>query len=150
MSPTFPAGQKVAIDEGAYSSAQPRRNDIVLVHPARGYEDNQCGRPLSPGQACGLPTPQQSGQRLVKRVVALPGDRLAIASGRVVLNRQLQSEPFIQPCQASDNLCSFPKPVTVPAGMYYVLGDNRGASDDSRVWGPVRKSWIVGKVTGKD
>jgi signal peptidase I len=43
--------------------------------------------------------------------------------------------------------CNFPKPIVVPAGDYFMLGDNRRASDDSRFWGPVKRSWIIGVVT---
>jgi signal peptidase I len=94
-------------------------------------------------QACDAPVPQESHAVFVKRVVAVPGDEVAIVAGHVVLNGVTQREPYIAPCRPGDP-CSFPVPVRVPAGEYYVLGDNRGDSDDSRFWGPVPRAWIIG------
>jgi signal peptidase I len=54
------------------------------------------------------------------------------------------SEPYIAPCAGLG--CDFPRPMTVPPGTYYMLGDNRGASDDSRFWGPVPGRAIVARV----
>jgi signal peptidase I len=62
-----------------------------------------------------------------------------------VLNGKRLEEPFITPCGGGPN-CDFPRPVTVPDGTYYLVGDNRGASDDSRFWGPVRADWIAGRA----
>ena len=81
----------------------------------------------------------------VKRIVAKPGDRISIPKGRVVRNGKLAREPFITSCRYAV-ICDFPRTFTVAAGRYYVLGDNRSASDDSRFWGPVAASAIVGRV----
>jgi signal peptidase I len=83
----------------------------------------------------------------IKRVVAGPGDKLAIVKGKVVLNGAPQSEPYVSACGGDPSSCSFPTPITIPSGDYFMLGDNRGESDDSRFWGPVPKAWITGKVT---
>jgi signal peptidase I len=56
-----------------------------------------------------------------------------------------QGGGFPQPC-GHDPGCNFPQPIVVPAGQYYVLGDNLPASDDSRFWGPVKRSWLIGVV----
>jgi signal peptidase I len=99
----------------------------------------------------------------VKRVVALPGDWIEVKRGRVYLATdgnatppqsafREQDEPFIRRdgndlnCQ----LCNLPRPVRVPPGRYFMVGDNRAESDDSRQWGPVPLEWLVGKVIGKD
>jgi signal peptidase I len=58
-----------------------------------------------------------------------------------------ENEPYTEPC-AGGLPCNFPKPIVVPPGDYFMLGDNRGESDDSRFWGPVPKRWIIGKVLG--
>ena len=61
----------------------------------------------------------------------------------MILNGKRQKEPFIRPCPVSDG-CDYPREVTIPAGHYFMMGDNRGSSDDSRFWGPVPKKWIIG------
>ena len=81
----------------------------------------------------------------VKRVVAGPGDLISLVDGHVVRNGVRESDAYIAPCGPGSS-CSFPTPVRVPAGEYYVLGDNRGSSDDSRFWGPVPAAWIIGTV----
>ncbi len=57
----------------------------------------------------------------------------------------LQREPFTAPCGASQE-CNFPVAAQIPAGEWFLLGDDRGASDDSRNWGPVPTAWIIGRV----
>ena len=90
---------------------------------------------------------------LVKRVIALPGEIIALEDGRVLINGRLYPEPFLPPNLRND---TYPGPSTapyalhaayrVPAGEVYVMGDNRPDSCDSRYWGPIRESTIVGKV----
>ena len=78
-------------------------------------------------------------------IVAGPGDKLRIDDGHVVLNGKLQKEPFAQPCGGGEG-CDFPTEITIPAGLYFMMGDNRGSSDDSRFWGPVPEKWIIGQA----
>ena len=81
----------------------------------------------------------------IKRVVGLPGDRLSVRRGRVYIDGRLQKEPFIRP-DAGCSICNLPRPITIPKGEYYMMGDNRGESADSREWGPVPKKWFIGKA----
>ena len=55
-------------------------------------------------------------------------------------------EPFINPCGSSGPPCELPKEITIPPDHYFMMGDNRGASDDSRFWGPVPRDWIIGEA----
>jgi len=54
-------------------------------------------------------------------------------------------EPYIIPC-GNAPACNLPETITIPPGKYFMMGDNRGASDDSRFWGPVPKQWIIGEA----
>jgi len=161
MSPTYGVGDNVRVDLDAYDTARPQRGDVVSLHPPKGADlsVDRCGNPVEPddGHACEVPTPEQSSSNFIKRVVAIPGDWLEIKNHRVYLATSAngpfkeQNEPFLNKADYSCDppLCNLRKPITVRAGHYFVMGDNRAASDDSRKWGPVRLDWIVGKVVGK-
>jgi signal peptidase I len=150
MLPTLQLGSHVTVSlDPKYV---PQVGDIVVFHPPAGAQSASpvCGNPhqgVGHSEACGRPTPQPSPDTFIKRIVAGPGDAVAIRNGRVVRNGQPQPEPYITQC-GTDPICDFPRPISIPAGDYFVLGDNRGASDDSRFWGPVRRTWIIGKVVG--
>ena len=120
--------------------------DIVLFHPPAGAEEaNACGsRPLR-GQMCDRPTPRPASVFFLKRIVAGPGDRIAIENGHVIRDSRRIVERYAEPCGGGEG-CDFPRAVVVPPGDYVMLGDNRGSSDDSRFWGPVPAGWIVGTV----
>ena len=94
-------------------------------------------------QACDRPTPRQSTQTFIKRIVAGPGDRVSIRGGHVYRNGVREKDAYIAPCGDAEG-CNFPKTIVIPPGDYFMMGDNRGESDDSRFWGPVPKKWIIG------
>ena len=66
----------------------------------------------------------------------------------MILNGKRQKEPFASfaGCNTSVADCNYPTPIKVPAGYYFMMGDNRDFSDDSRFWGPVPRSWIIGEA----
>jgi signal peptidase I len=145
MEPTLVKGQRILVNRIGNRFGDPDVGDIVVFHPPAGAEqDNTCGSgPPPEGQVCDQPTPEESDTNFVKRVVAGPGDRISIEDGHVILNGQRQEEPFARECGGGSD-CDFPREVTVPADHYFMMGDNRGASDDSRYWGPVPRDWIIG------
>jgi signal peptidase I len=144
MEPTLDINQRVLVNRISEElGGTPDVGDIVVFHPPKGAESNTCGIKPERGQPCGAPTPQQSDQNFIKRVVAGPGDRIAIRDGHAILNGKLQKEPFIRPCDPGQD-CNFPKAIKVPPDHWFMMGDNRGLSDDSRFWGPVAKDSIIG------
>jgi signal peptidase I len=147
MEPTLDVGQRVLVNRFIYHFEDPSIGDIVVFHPPAGADQGaQCGAPHPPTQACDTPTKEESSQNFIKRIVALPGDRLSIREGHPVVNGvEKKEEPYTIPCGNGGD-CNLPDPITIPPDHYFMMGDNRGASDDSRFWGPVPREWIIGKA----
>ena len=144
MEPTLVKGQRILVNRIGNRFSDPEIGEVVVFHPPAGAESNTCGSGEPPGgQVCDKPTTQRADVNFVKRVVAGPGDRIAVDNGHVVLNGKLQKEDFARPCGGGSD-CDFPREVVVPADHYFMMGDNRGASDDSRFWGPVPRGWVIG------
>jgi signal peptidase I len=146
MVPTLEIGQRVLVNRLDGRFGTPEVGDVVVFHPPVGAEPSvepDCGAPPPEGQVCGRPSAQQSKDNFIKRVVAGPGDRIRLDEGHVILNGKRRNEPFALPCGGGDG-CTFPREFTVPAGHYFMMGDNRGSSDDSRFRGPVPEEWIIG------
>lgn len=145
MVPTLQIGQRILANR---LISKPSVGDIVVFHPPRGADPQPavCGNP-SQGeghdQPCDQGTPTQSSQTFIKRVVGGPGDRIAIVDGHVIRNGVREKDSYIEPCGGNDG-CTFRQSIIVPPDHWYMMGDNRGASDDSRFWGPVPNSWIIG------
>ncbi len=145
MVPTLEIGQRVLVNRIGNRFSEPEIGDVVVFHPPTGAEraDNMCGETPPEGQVCLRPTSRKADVNFIKRVVAGPGDRIAIEDGHVILNGKRQPEPFTEACGGGDG-CSYRREATIPAGHYFMMGDNRGSSDDSRFWGPVPAEWIIG------
>ena len=144
MEPTLDVGQRVLVSRVNYKISDPDRGDVVVFHPPVGAESNECGAQHSEDQVCPRPVKEESGVNFIKRIVALPGDTIAVRNGYAVVNGKEQHPDYIRPC--SPGSCDFPRPVKVPPGHFFMMGDNRGASDDSRFWGPVPEDWLIGQA----
>ncbi len=149
MMPTLKIGEQVVVSLDSHYT--PRVGDIVVFHPPAGADrfSAMCGganQGTGHYQACDKPTAKESSQTFIKRVVAGPGDTITITDGHVVRNGKRENDSAYTLGCGGGPECTFPTPITIPRGDYFVLGDNRGASDDSRFWGPVPRAWIIGKV----
>jgi signal peptidase I len=153
MEPTLDVGQRVLVNRFLYHFADPSIGDIVVFHPPAGADNGtECGvkvggsEPADVGMPCPKPTAAESSQNFIKRIVAGPGDTLSVKQGHPVVNGVWkQDEPYTMPC-GNSGACNMPKTITIPADHYFMMGDNRGASDDSRFWGPVPRDWLIGKA----
>jgi len=105
-----------------YWFSDPSRGDIVVFH--------------APKDACGV------GGTFVKRLIGLPGETVAERNGRVFVDGKRLREPYVQAKGRDDRTGTW----HVPKGSYFFMGDNRSQSCDSRDWGPVRRSAIIGKL----
>jgi signal peptidase I len=145
MEPTLVIGQRVLANR---LISHPSVGDIVVFHPPAGADSQPavCGNSAQGGssaEACDTPTPQQSSQTFIKRVVGGPGDRISIVDGHVIRNGVREQDSYTNPCGNAEG-CTYPKTIVIPPDHYFMMGDNRGESDDSRFWGPVPNDWIIG------
>jgi signal peptidase I len=163
MIPTLSIGQRILVNR---LDTHPGIGDIVVFHPPAGATETgdaaQCGNPAqgtgpqgnADAQPCDKSVPAVSNQTFVKRVVGLPGDRLEIKDGYVYRDGVKENLPYkvrsslavpgFAPCAPNQEGCTFKDSIKVPAGQYYMMGDNRGDSLDSRYWGPVPQKNIIG------
>ncbi len=125
MEPNFFDHEYLVIDELSYRFHQPQRGDIVVFH-----------------------YPNDPKNYFIKRVIGLPGDQVMVKDGYTYLNNVKLLEPYINdPGKVlPEAFLSEGTPVTVPDGEYFVMGDNRLHSSDSREWGFVTRQEIVGRA----
>lgn len=119
MEPTLRIGDRIIVSKISYLFKEPQRGDVVVFR-----------YPLDPSRD------------FVKRLVGLPGETVSLRNGRLYINGQLVPEDYLP----RDMKFADFGPVRVPTGYYFVLGDNRNNSDDSRVWGPLPRQNIIGKA----
>jgi signal peptidase I len=129
MENTLLIGDRVLVDRISWRVSDPRRTDIVVFHP-----------PFA-------------GPVLIKRIIGMPGDEISLVDGAVYVNGEPLDEPYVRkiagkpvPSEPFDNGLpwSLQEPYTVPADSYFVMGDNRIDSGDSREFGPVPRAQLVG------
>jgi signal peptidase I len=145
MVPTLEVGQRVLVNRIGTHFGDPDRGDVVVFKPPQGANTGRCGVEKTNLQACPQPTKEQAKENFIKRVVGLPGDELFVKNNRVYIDGKALDEPYVNKADSTcDRLCNLEEPITVPPGHFFMMGDNRGASDDSRQWGPVPEDWIIG------
>ena len=147
MEPTLKVGQRVLVNRVGMDFKDPHVGEIVVFHPPKNAEQQVCGpapHMVSPGgAACSAPEPESSSVNFIKRIVAGPGDTLYIREGHAYRNGKRENDSYINPCGGGSE-CNFLTPIKIPAGHWFMMGDNRGESDDSRFWGPIPTGWIIG------
>jgi signal peptidase I len=146
MVPTLDVGQRVLTNR---LINHPSVGDVVVFHPPHGadFDNPLCGSPrqgTGTPQPCDTPTPQESTQTFIKRVVGGPGDTISIIDGHVYRNGVREKDSYIIKCAPGTQACNFRTPIKIPPGDYFMMGDNRPDSEDSRYWGPVPDKWIIG------
>ncbi len=155
MEPTLAIGQRVLVNRIGMDFGGPHVGEIAVFHPPEAAEQQQCGptpHAVKAGvEACSQPIPRESSVNFVKRIVAGPGDEIYVKEGHVYRKAAgtsrfvAEKDPYIKACGASAE-CNFTTPIKIPAGHWFMMGDNRGDSDDSRFWGPVPTAWIIGQA----
>jgi signal peptidase I len=148
MVPQLRVNDRVVVSRIAYHLHDPRRGDIIVFddpRPGSGAPTGTSTNPVSRflrqvGEAVGVVQP--STEEFIKRVIALPGETVEGKSGRIYVNGRLLYEPYLPKGVVTSEFA----PVVVPAGSLWVMGDNRSNSSDSRVFGPVRRSTVVGRT----
>ncbi len=125
MEPNFENHEYLIIDEISYRFALPQRGDTVVIH-----------------------NPFKSGEYFIKRAIGLPGEKIKITGGHVyIYNTQYpDGEKLVEPYLDPELKTLGEIEVTLKDDEYYVLGDNRTASLDSRVFGPIKKTGIIGRT----
>jgi signal peptidase I len=120
MVPTLRVGDRVLVNKFIYRFSEPQRGDIVVFRSVEG-----------------------GGEDLIKRVVGVPGDEISVRGGTLYVNGERQREPYVN--KKFPDRSTFAR-TTVPQGHYFMMGDNRANSRDSRFFGPVPKKNIEGEA----
>ncbi len=143
MEPTLQINDRLIIDKLTYQFDHPRRGDIIVFRPPQTLQQqiNQQGDSLSK-------------KTLIKRVIGIPGDRVELKDGAVYRNNVRIQEYYVahkaktsvQICPQSRSQSFLALPQVVPVNHYLVLGDNRLNSHDSRCWGLVPRTDLLGRA----
>lgn len=124
MSPNFPDGEYLLTEKVSYYLNDPKRGDVVVFKP-----------PVSDDE-------------YIKRVIGMPGDTISIQNGYVHINGERLQEEYLDETVVTSggSFLTDGQEYQVPDNMYFVIGDNRPHSSDSRAWGPVTKSAMTGRA----
>jgi len=119
MIPNYNDGEVLTINKIAYQLSAPNRGDVIAMY-----------------------WPGETEKRFIKRIVGLPGETVGIENGKVLINNQVLREPYLE--SSVKTLGDTTR--VLQSDEYFVLGDNRSVSSDSRAWGPVPRSFVLGKI----
>ncbi len=117
MEPNFHNGQRLIVSRIAYMLGEPERGDVIVFH-----------------------YPKDPDRDFIKRVIGVPGDHVLIDKGQVFVNEELLDEPYVK------DAFRYSGEWSLGPDEYFVLGDNRNNSNDSHDFGPIKRSFIVGRA----
>ncbi len=126
MAPNYQIGQYYLTNEISYRFNHPQRGDVIAFASTRHF-----------------------GQVNISRIIGLPGENILIKSGQIYINNSLLLEPYLPPSTETTPGKYLPEgqEVTLGQNQYFVMGDNRSGSEDSRSFGPISGNSIIGKFT---
>ncbi|HAV10867.1 MAG TPA: signal peptidase I [Dehalococcoidia bacterium] len=132
MMPTLQPGERLVMNKLAYIAADPQRGDIITFYPLQQSKPDLLEE-IFPWSNTTVP--------LIKRTIGLPGDTIEIKNGKIIVNGSVLNEPYIK-----DPPRYTLRPMKIPDGEYFVLGDNRNNSNDSHLGWTIPIDRIVGKA----
>ena len=145
MLPQLEVNDRVVVSKLSYRLHEPRRGDIIVFDDPRAIDetdDDNVVEKFVRGLAEAVGVVQPSTDEFIKRVIALPGETVEAKGGRVYVDGKLLYEPYLPPGVVTTDFA----PTMVPDSTLWVMGDNRSNSSDSRSFGPVRRSTVVGRT----
>ena len=123
MQPGLHTDERVLVNSLAYTFRGPERGDVIVFHP-----------------------PTAPNERYIKRVIGLPGDTITLTADQVIVNGVTLDEPYITPAPPGESENPEPATIKLSETQYFVMGDNRTNSEDSRFFGPITQHAIIGKA----
>ena len=145
MEPTLTNGDRVLVEKLSYRFGAPQRGDVVVFERevlATSVEEDSFVEDISDGLKSLFGFPTEGTQDFIKRVMAVSGDTIEGRDGLVYVNGEPVDEPYLPP---GTETADFP-PYPVEEGEIFVMGDNRGNSDDSRSTGGIPETDVVGRA----
>lgn len=142
MEPTLQGGEHLLVNKVVYWRLPVGK--ITRFFSSKRESQSRVLFPFHPprrGDVVVFQSPRAPARDFIKRVIGVPGDVVEIRNGKVYVNDKELEEPYV-----TNGDYSSARPLRVPQGSYYVLGDNRANSNDSRDWGPVSGDNIIGKA----
>lgn len=140
MADTLNVNDRVLVNKISYRIGEPRRADVVVFDRTPDTEESLGGALVrNLAESVGLRTPEAD---LIKRVIGLPGETIEINDNTVFINGIPLAEPYLPEIARTSSM----RPVTIPEDEFFVMGDNRARSLDSRSFGTVSREEIVGKA----
>ena len=138
MVPTFENGDYLIVDQLSYRLGTPQRNDVVVflypLDPKSSPERNFIAKIFDPGKY------------FIKRIIGLPGETVDIKGNAVTIKNEGHAEGFNLDEPYVKNTANNDMHVELAGDEYFVMGDNRGGSSDSRSWGPVKREFLTGRA----